>query len=962
MRRTWVPRSTCLWTLLATLACDSAPTAPGSDPDAGPASDATVTSSSADGGVSDLDGDGLPDEWEEAFGLNPSGGGDQRDDLDGDGLSNAAEFRLGTNPRDRDSDDDGLSDAEEDRNRDGVVDPGETDPTVADTDGDGLSDGLELGRTEGLAATATVAGTDAGFVGDADGASRTDPLSTDTDGDGIADGVEDQNQNGRVDGAESDPLDQDSDDDGVPDGVEDANQNGVTDLGETSAYLWDSDGDGLSDGVELGVVTPISDPDGDGPLTGTDLAIFVADADPSSTTDPTDADSDGDGVQDGDEDWNRDGRHDPDSELDPNNGDSDGDMTPDGEEPEGVVCVEDNLPATSFRALARPDLRWGVGAAFSRLGELTDGTDRVRGGHSALSDGRVAAAVWTHELSGSGIANAQDEIRAAIAQVGALSSEQSRTSETWDGLDARVMSANLVAASQSPGTLVRRLAEAALGESLRTPVSESGPSETDFRIQWGIAMRSSSRAIVAIAAAPSSASDDDTVFLGDVANLTGLAQYHDSTGLGCDALSTPPGNDVIDLLWVVDNSCSMNQEQAAVAAVGQAMVDLLSTTQLSWRLALTTTDRSGGEINLSGVDGFTASSPRQQAETESQAWATAVGNLGVRGSGQEKGLVVGLAAVNGALPASASERSDKFREGASVIVVHMSDEEDFSIKQAAGGSDEVCDDNAGKTAEIESLVSQYQALDGESSIAGLTTFAITGTQRGAGNACSFDDGTADCPGASQYGEAYLEVASGTGGGSGSICGDMGQIVQDIIRAGAGIASQLELSLPPISSTLRVVVSDENGGFIGQPEVPRSRSNGFDYAFEFDASSGQVIHKIVFFGTARPPADRSLAISYRTWVDQSPDPSHPSCECPDGQQCDWDTLTCVVDPTCGGGCEAGQTCDATTGLCEDQPCGGGCGEGMSCVDDECVLDDPCSVCEAHEFCDQSSGTVVCRDLN
>ena len=62
-----------------------------------------------------------------------------------------------------DSDDDGLTDAQEDTNLNQRQDPGETDAHRADSDNDGLGDGDEI--SVGL-----------------------DPLSTDSDGDGIADG------------------------------------------------------------------------------------------------------------------------------------------------------------------------------------------------------------------------------------------------------------------------------------------------------------------------------------------------------------------------------------------------------------------------------------------------------------------------------------------------------------------------------------------------------------------------------------------------------------------------------------------------------------------------------------------------------------------------------------------------------------------------------------------------------
>jgi len=84
----------------------------------------------------DSDGDGLPDDWELANGLDPNDPADALEDQDGDGLSALDEYQLGTDPRNPDTDDDGLLDGEE-------VTLG-TDPLLWDTDGDGISDGLEV--------------------------------------------------------------------------------------------------------------------------------------------------------------------------------------------------------------------------------------------------------------------------------------------------------------------------------------------------------------------------------------------------------------------------------------------------------------------------------------------------------------------------------------------------------------------------------------------------------------------------------------------------------------------------------------------------------------------------------------------------------------------------------------------------------------------------------------------------
>jgi len=65
------------------------------------------------GAVVDSDGDGLPDEWELAFGLNPNDPGDAILDGDGDGLSAHDEFSAGSSPLLADTDGDGLNDGYE---------------------------------------------------------------------------------------------------------------------------------------------------------------------------------------------------------------------------------------------------------------------------------------------------------------------------------------------------------------------------------------------------------------------------------------------------------------------------------------------------------------------------------------------------------------------------------------------------------------------------------------------------------------------------------------------------------------------------------------------------------------------------------------------------------------------------------------------------------------------------------
>jgi hypothetical protein len=173
----------------------------------------------------DSDGDGLPDSVE---------------DKNGNGIVDPGE----TDPFDADTDDDGIIDGIEDTNHNGIVDAGETNPCSSDSDADGVQDGTEIGLTTSAISIDTDLSV---FIADEDTASITYPTIPDTDGDGFTDGEEDSNYNGVVELGETDPTTKMGDVDG--NGIQDLTDlllalKGMSGLENSGSFAGDRNGDG----------------------------------------------------------------------------------------------------------------------------------------------------------------------------------------------------------------------------------------------------------------------------------------------------------------------------------------------------------------------------------------------------------------------------------------------------------------------------------------------------------------------------------------------------------------------------------------------------------------------------------------------------------------------------------------------------------------------------------------------
>ena len=429
-----------------------------------------------------------------------------------------------TNPNYWDSDSDLLSDREEDLNRNGRVDAGESDPKLYDTDGDGMDDRWEVYQSTQVFCDGSVTNvldpldpTDASedpdgdgltnleeyrlnqrneddpwaydgpqaCVGDTDGdglmdgleenatywvGNGSDPDKADTDKDGLSDGTEDRNKNGLWDeGTETNPLIWDTDADGLSDGAEDRNGDHVQGPDETDPLDPDSDKDGLLDGLEVnGLNTnPLSkDSDGDGLDDGLEFGQ-APDVDPSSVTNPAQADTDADGVADGVEDADQNGRVDP-GETDPNNPDSDGDGLLDGEEDRNANGKVDDGETNPL--LADTDL----GGVLDGVEVKVDGTDPLDPNDDRVSDADHDGLLNFEEaLAGTDPANpdSDGDTIGDLFEVGDVSHPVDTDSDGLiDALD-----------TDSDGDGVADIDEAGDADLLTDPVDSDGDGVADFR-------------------------------------------------------------------------------------------------------------------------------------------------------------------------------------------------------------------------------------------------------------------------------------------------------------------------------------------------------------------------------------------------------------------------------------------------------------------------------------------------
>ena len=891
----------------------------------------------------DTDMDGLGDGVEDANhngSVNTGETDPRKRDTDGDFIGDGIEVNTTmTNPLLKDTDGDTCSDGAEDFNQNGMVDVGETSPNLAtdcgpavnpDTDMDGLPNRIEDRNGNGMV--------DPG---------ETNPALADTDGDGLSDGIEDANHNGQRDSNETNPLRKDSDCDGLLDGPtvgtvrgEDQNANGLVDLGETDPRRADSDGDGISDGVELGLIAAnIADP--------VNCLTVLVDADPTTTTNPTNADSDGDGIADGAEDTNQNGRLDP-GELNPNNP-ADGILPDGGLAPAGAVCTVMNLRPVLFRAEGDPDIQLGLPAQFSEVNTISVGGQR-KGIIGFDPTNNVAFVAWRQPAPTGATTPTLDEaaLRPMLAGIGALTNSTTQTYTSWDTLPA-LQGFYDMAGGADLKARANAIADGLVGAGAGNLTGTAGITGP-FKVQVEFLHRTNAAVVVIVAITPLANYSGTALFnMSDSAGGSALAQFGDPNAYQCEVFA--PGSGKVDFLFVVDDSGSMAAYQAALASTATAVAAQLNNSTLDWRIAMVSSAYAygGAPLNQNVIRGFTRDINQFKSWLTTNStcaaglcsgvagampacWGSGANGgcwVGTGGNGTEKVLESGARAMTNLTPVPAAGMADevaKIRNGAQLVVVVLGD----------------ADDQAAYTAtQLSTFFGTLNATIGTNTnrIGPVPVHAITCP---AGQVCGETQNTP------RHTATVVAARGGILGditSAASITNAVGLIMNSAI-ASAGYRMQK----PPIGASVKVAMDAvTDGAMCNKDNIPRSRADGFD----FDG----INRSISFFGACRPSARTSLAaVSYRYWIDTTPNPGG------NPPPCSTDTS---YDPTDPDFCRGRLACDRTTNTCEcPADCGGNPPPGKVCDTNKLVCGFVCTSdcagsCSQFQICDVPSCTCNCR---
>jgi hypothetical protein len=233
----------------------------------------------------------------------------------------------------------------------------------------------------------------------------------------------------------------------------------------------------------------------------------------------------------------------------------------------------------------------------------------------------------------------------------------------------------------------------------------------------------------------------------------------------------------VDILWVVDDTSSMAQEQSALGSALRGFAEALESAAVSWQVGVISTEASGEDAGVLQGDPWIMTSSTEDLPS-ALARAAAVGTAG---SPPEAGLGAAVLALSEAMLA-ADNRGFR-RPDAALHIVVVSDTDDDSTTLLG-------DDPAGA---FLSFLDEDAANSGRDALFSAVVGPVPA-------GCSGNSGSAlPAP-------IYAEVVEATGGTLASICeSDLTAVASSIAESSQVWPSTFALQATPLAGSLRVAV-------------------------------------------------------------------------------------------------------------------------------------------------------------
>lgn len=253
---------------------------------------------------------------------------------------------------------------------------------------------------------------------------------------------------------------------------------------------------------------------------------------------------------------------------------------------------------------------------------------------------------------------------------------------------------------------------------------------------------------------------------------------------------------MVDILLVVDNSGSMEDEQVKLSDGFDAFVEFFDVADIDYHIGVVTmdTETSPGELVLSH-----GTRVIDRSTEDADIVFRDMVQVGVQGSAIEKGLESAMIALTP--PQVDGVNGGFFRDDALLSIIFVSDEEDSSI------------------GPVNDYINELRDLKGQRRRDAFNASALVGLDVESGTPAACGDVTNPVLGA-QPGWRYWDVARQTGGVSGSICSDtFGDIVNQMGLASSRLRDSFALEREPDEDSIEVTIARgaEDEGVAVPPE-------------------------------------------------------------------------------------------------------------------------------------------------